>query len=95
MAKKYYLTKLEKETGICFNEEESRAIVYSANYNIKKKLDKFCELYPKDFRCVDFGTDNDGIKCYHIPKKRITISAPRKKKKQPVKATKKHSVKEV
>jgi hypothetical protein len=71
------LSNLEKETGINYSDGSSEAIVYTANFSLKKKLDGLCLMYPKDFKHIVLVGDNDGIKSYKIPKKRVCINAPR------------------
>ena len=71
------LSNIERETGINYNDEEKFAIVYTANEPLKIKLDGLCVKYPKDFKHISLGGDNDGIKCYHVPKNRVCITAPK------------------
>ena len=69
------LSKLEQETIILFNEQEQQAEVFTHNKALKKKLSGLCEKHPDQFK---FKNDFDaGGLVFIIPKKRITISAPR------------------
>lgn len=64
------LSKLEQETVIVFNEAEQQAQIYTFNKTLRKRLSGFCEKYPDQF---SFRGDNTFI----VPKKRITVTAPR------------------
>lgn len=77
MAGKNGLTRIEMETTILFNEDEKTAEVFTYNGRLKKKLDKLCKEHPQEF--TDKGTNGAGGKFYTIPKKRVNITAPKKK----------------
>ena len=70
------LSKLELETGINFNEEEDTAIIYTANYKLKKKLDNLCKEYPDNFKRINLVGDTSPIQSYKISKKYVKINAP-------------------
>ena len=69
-------TRLEQESVILFNEEESTAQIYTHNKRMKKRLSDFCDKYPEEFRlkCDDGG----GAQTFIFPKKRVAITSPRK-----------------
>ena len=69
------LTRLEQETIILFNEEESIADVYTYNGALIRKLDKLCEEYPEQLK---FVKEEHGGRSYIVPKKRIRIGTPGK-----------------
>lgn len=69
------LSKIEQETIILFNEQESEAEIYTHNKSLQKKLSGFCTKYPDHF--VKKSDNGSGGLTYIIPKKRITVSAPR------------------
>lgn len=68
------LSKLEQETIITFNEQEQQAQVYTHNKLLQKRLSGFCEKYPDQF---SFRGDNGAGFTFVVPKKRITVTAPR------------------
>jgi thiamine monophosphate kinase len=84
------LTNIERETGINFNEAEDFAIVYTAKESLKRKLDKLCKQFPKDFKRTVLIGDDEEIKSYHINKKYININAPRQYSDEQRKAMKEH-----
>lgn len=66
------LTKLEQETIILFNEEESTAEVDTCNRALIRRLDNFCTK-SADVTCV--GEDEHG-KRYILPKKWVKVNMP-------------------
>lgn len=69
------MNRLEQETIILFNEQEQQAEVYTHNKALQKRLSGFCEKHPESF---SFRGDNGaGAKTFIVPKKRITVTAPR------------------
>ena len=68
------LSRLEMETIITFNEAETEAEVFTHNKAMKKRLSGLCKKHPDEFR-IKFTDDT--ASAFIVPKKRITISAPR------------------
>lgn len=68
------LSKIEKETIILFNEEESLGKVYTYNKKLINKLDKFCEDFPESFSFM--REYEDGGKEYIVSKRYISIRKP-------------------
>lgn len=66
------LTKLEQETIILFNEEESTAEVDTCNKALIRRLDSFCTK-SADIACV--SGDEYG-KRYILPKKWVKVNMP-------------------
>ncbi len=71
------LPKHERETIILFNEEEQKAEVYTHNRALKSKLDRYCKDHPAEFSLVSKG---NGAATYSVPKRLVSIRAPRAKK---------------
>ena len=66
------LSKLEQETIILFNEEDSTAEVDTCNKALIRRLDSFCTK-SADIACV--GGDEYG-KRYILPKKWVKVNMP-------------------
>ena len=45
-------SRYEQETSILWNEEDKTANVYTASPVTMRKLDKMCERFPDDYKCV-------------------------------------------
>lgn len=74
----YKLKNYEKETVINFNREDDIASIYTADEVQIRKYDKFCELYPDDYKLVK---EDECSKTYECPRKLIVGGrAPVKKK---------------
>lgn len=71
------MTGYEKETVINFNEAEKTASVYTCNKRMIAKLDRLCEKFPEQFRL--YRKFSDGAREYIVPKKYVSIKAPRPK----------------
>lgn len=69
-------SRLEMESILLFNEEESAAKIYTHNKRLQKRLSDLCKKYPEEFRLV--RDDGDGALTFSCPKRRIAITAPRK-----------------
>ncbi len=65
------LTKIEKETIILFNEEESTASIYTYNAGLRKRLAAFSKKYPT--LCRLDGTFEQGGVSYILDKSRLSI----------------------
>ena len=75
---KYRMSMLEQETIILFNRAEEMADAQVYEPSLKRRLEKFCELYTDDFfKSRDNG---NGEETYVFPKNLLTVSAPRQKK---------------
>ena len=71
------ISKYERETNINFNDDELNSTVYTCNKLLIRKLDKYCQVYPNDFKLIikdEFGST------YKVSKKLITIRKPTKKR---------------
>lgn len=71
------MTSYEKETVINFNEAEKEASVYTFNKKMISKLDRLCEKFPEQFSL--YKKFRDGAREYIMPKKYVSIKAPRPK----------------
>lgn len=67
------LTKIELETQINFNEEESMASIETANRALIHRLDRLCEKRTE----ITVVRNTESFKTYICPKKWIKVVAPR------------------
>lgn len=68
-------SRYEQETTILWNEEDKTANVYTASPVTMRKLDKMCERFPDDYKCV--WVDADGCaKKYRIAPKLVSFRPP-------------------
>ena len=68
------LTRYEKETSININDLDHAAEMYTCQSKMIRKLDKLCNKYPDDFKCID---QDEYSKTYRFDKKYVSIRAPR------------------
>lgn len=69
------ITRIERETTIIFNDDESIANVWTCSPVMMRKLDKLAETYPNDYRCTRY--DEDGYsKRYEVKKRYIRFGKP-------------------
>lgn len=68
------LTKLERETIIIFNEEESDAAVCTYNSRLKRKLEGLASKAPEQVRLIN--CDGAGCVKYILPKTCISLRPP-------------------
>ena len=68
------LSRIEQETIILFNEAETTATIETHNGRLKRKLDRFAAERPNEVTAQD---GNDGVRKYVVPKRWVTVSAPR------------------
>ncbi len=68
-------SRYEQETSILWNEEDKTANVYTASPVTMRKLDKMCERFPDDYKCVWVDSDG-GAKKYTIAPKLVSFRAP-------------------
>lgn len=68
------LTKLEQETIILWNNQESIAEVYTCDSKIIKKLDRLVLEYQQ----INTKKQNEYSKTYILPKKLIGVKKPNK-----------------
>ena len=68
------LSRLEMETNINFNEQESTAEVYTYNGKMKSKLNALCASRPELVRKT--ADDGFGGLTFEIPKNLIAIRTP-------------------
>lgn len=66
------MTNYEKETIINYNEAEERAIVYTFNGAMKRKLAAFAAAYPD--KCELIRKDKTGAVTYEIDKDRLSVN---------------------
>ena len=64
------ITKIEKETIILFNEAEEKAIIYTYNTGLKKRLAAFSKKYP---HLCHLEREEQGGVTYSIDKTRVSI----------------------
>ena len=69
------LSRLEQETIINFNAGEDKAILYTRDPSVMKKVDTLVNGYPDTFRLVS-STDID--KTYEMPKSAVSYRKPRR-----------------
>lgn len=68
------LSKYERETIVCFNEEEPLATVYTTSKKIKTKLDKMLVKNPS----FKLKSEDAYSKVYQLPKELISFRNSRK-----------------
>lgn len=68
------LTDFEKETIINFNESDTRAIVYTYNLDLRKKLKKLAD---KTTDC-EIKQEGRGFAEFIVPKSWVTIEMPKR-----------------
>lgn len=68
-------SRYEQETSILWNEEDKTANVYTASPVTMRKLDKMCERFPDDYKCVWVDADG-GAKKYRIAPKLVSFRPP-------------------
>lgn len=68
------LSRIEQETIILFNEAETTAAIETHNGRLKRKLDRLAAERSDEVTAQD---GNDGAKKYVVPKRWVTVSAPR------------------
>ena len=69
------LSRLEQETIINFNAGEDKAILYTRDPSVMKKVDTLVNGYPDTFRLVN-STDID--RTYEMPKSAVSYRKPRR-----------------
>ncbi len=73
------LSRWEQETVINFNNEEKLATVYTADPVVQRKLDKYVEKYPNEYKCIKCVevAEDQLAKTYEVSnKKLISFRAP-------------------
>lgn len=70
-----YVSRLEQETIIGFNEAEATASVYTHNGALKRKLEKLAKERPADVQLS--RRYPEGAVEYTIPKRRVRVNATR------------------
>ncbi|MFT9076756.1 immunoglobulin [Ethanoligenens sp.] len=68
------LTKYEKETIICYNEEEATASVYTHNKKLIQKLKRLSEKYPDKVKPE--RPEHCGSVSYLVPKRCVSVREP-------------------
>lgn len=68
------LSRIEQETIILFNEAEAAATIETHNGRLKRKLDRLAAERPDEVTAQD---GNDGARKYVVPKRWVTVNAPR------------------
>ena len=68
------LTKQERETIICFNEEENTASVYTHNRKLMTKLRRMAEKFPN--QVYPEREEHPGAVSYIVPKGCISVREP-------------------
>ena len=69
------LSRYEQETIINFNAGEEKAVLYTRDPAVMKKMDALVSGYPETFRLVD-STDID--RTYEMPKSAVSYRKPRR-----------------
>jgi hypothetical protein len=69
------LTRLEQETSILANEEESAARIETWNSRLKRKMEKLLAERPGEVS-VKRAERDDSADIYYFPRKWIKINAP-------------------
>lgn len=68
------LTKYERETIICYNEEEATASVYTHNKKLIQKLKRLSEKYPDKVKPE--RPEHRGAVSYLVPKRCVSVREP-------------------
>ena len=68
------LAKYERETIICFNEEEAEANVYTFNKKLREKLARLARKCPDKVRPV--RKEPRGAVTYTVPKSCVSVREP-------------------
>lgn len=68
------LTKYERETIICFNEEETTASVYTFNKKLREKLARLARKCPDQVR--PDRPEHRGAVTYTVPKSCVSVREP-------------------
>lgn len=68
------LSKYERETIICYNEEETTASVYTHNKKLIQKLKRLSEKYPDKVKPE--RSEHRGAVSYLVPKRCISVREP-------------------
>ena len=66
-------TKIECETIVNFNEDESHADIYTASLIQIRRLDKLCAAHPETYQCT--GRDEHSA-TYKCPMRQIRFAKP-------------------
>ena len=69
------IPRIERETTIIFNEEESVASIWTCSPVMMRKLDKLCKDAPETYKCV-LVDDKTPAKRYEMPKRYISFRKP-------------------
>ena len=72
------LTRYEQETVISYNNEEKKAILYSADPVVIRRMDKLCEKRPEYYKAIkeDYHKGELLSKTYEFPKKLVKFYIP-------------------
>lgn len=57
------MTAIERETIINFNDGEATVSIYTAMPAMIRKLDKLCENFPAEYKCVRRSNDGAEYEC--------------------------------
>ena len=68
------LTQYERETIICYNEEEATASVYTHNKKLIQKLKRLSEKYPDKVKPEH--SEHRGAVSYLVPKRCVSVREP-------------------
>ncbi|MCD8332224.1 MAG: hypothetical protein LUB63_06870 [Oscillospiraceae bacterium] len=71
-----YLSKLERETIILYNEQEQTASVYTHNAALRRKLESLAQERPDECQLERVSHGAQAVE-YIVPKKWVKISAGR------------------
>ena len=71
-----YLSKLERETIILYNEQEQTASVYTHNAALRRKLERLAQERPDECQLERVSHEGQAVE-YIIPKKWVKINAGR------------------
>ena len=72
------LSKWEKETVINFNDEEDKAVLYTCEAVMLRKMDKLVSEFPQIFKVTEEVVCNGKplSRTYEFPKKYATVRTP-------------------
>lgn len=68
------LTRWEMETTVNYNAEENKAVLYTRDKSVMRKLDKLVAEFPETYKLV---RETDIDKTYEFPKRMLSFRKPR------------------
>ena len=74
----YKLSKWEQETVVCFNREERKAVIYTCDPVIMRRMDRLVEQYPDHYTQEREETFSGDVisRTYNVDKRYIRFAKP-------------------